>query len=207
MQDFKEFIRSRQKANLVIVAINIVVFIVLTLLGNTRDARFMLAHGAQFAPFVAYGEYYRVVTSMFMHFGVEHLFSNMVILIFLGDVLEQCVGKLRYLIIYLAGGVAGNLLSVWFALRSGDFAVSAGASGAVFAVIGGLIWLVIRDRGRLGNYSGRRLIPMAVLSILQGITAGGVDNCAHIGGLAAGFVLALLLCFRGSGRAKRREEL
>lgn len=202
MQEFKEFIRSRQKANLTIVVINIVVFIVLTILGDTRDSGFMLAHGAQFAPFVAYGEYYRIVTCMFMHFGAEHLFSNMLVLIFLGDTLEQCVGKLRYLIIYLGGGIAGNLLSVWFALRSGDFAVSAGASGAVFAVIGALIWLVLRNKGRLGEYSGRRLILMAVLSVLQGLTAGGVDNCAHIGGVIAGFVLAVLLCFRG-GRARR----
>ena len=92
-------------------------------------------------------------------------------------------------------------MSVWFAFRSEDFAVSAGASGAVFAVIGALIWLVLRNKGRLGEYSGRRLVLMAVLSVLQGLTAGGVDNCAHIGGLISGFVLAALaLGFRG-GRA------
>lgn len=197
MQEIREFIRSRQKVNLAIVMINIIVFVVLTILGDTRDSSFMLEHGAQFAPYVVYGEYYRIVTSMFMHFGAEHLFSNMLVLIFLGDSLEQFAGKLRYLVIYLAGGIAGNLLSVWAALRSGDFAVSAGASGAIFAVIGALIWLVLRNKGRLGEYSGRRLILMAVLSVMQGITAGGVDNWAHIGGLAAGFLLAVLLCFRG----------
>lgn len=194
MQELQDFIRSRQKANLLIVAANIVVFLILSALGDTEDTRFMLAHGAEYAPFVARGEYYRLVTSMFLHFGIQHLFSNMLVLIFLGDTLEQCVGKLRYLLIYLAGGVFGNVVSAWFALRAGDFAVSAGASGAVFAVIGALIFLVIRGKGRLGGYSGQRLILMAVLSVLQGLTAGGVDNCAHIGGLAAGFVLALVLC-------------
>ena len=196
MQELQDFIRSRQKANLLIVAANIVVFLVLSALGDTEDTRFMLAHGAEYAPFVARGEYYRLATSMFLHFGIQHLFSNMLVLIFLGDTLEQCVGKLRYLLIYLGGGLIGNIVSVWFALRTGDFAVSAGASGAVFAVIGALIFLVIRNRGRLGDYSGRRLILMAVLSVLQGLTAGGVDNCAHIGGVIAGFLLALILCFR-----------
>lgn len=197
MQELRDFIDSRQKMNLIIVAANIVVFVVLSILGDTENTQFMLEHGADFAPLVREGEYYRLVTSMFLHFGIDHIFNNMLVLIFLGDMLEQCVGKLRYLLIYLGGGIIGNIVSVWFAFRSGDFAVSAGASGAVFAVIGALIWLVLRNRGRLGEYSGRRLILMAVLSVLQGVTAGGVDNCAHIGGLVSGFVLALMLCFKG----------
>lgn len=197
MQELRDFIGSRQKMNLIIVAANIVVFLVLSILGDTEDTRFMLEHGAEFAPLVKEGEYYRLVTSMFLHFGIDHIFNNMLVLIFLGDMLEQCVGKLRYLLIYLGGGLIGNIVSVWFAFRSQDFAVSAGASGAVFAVIGALIWLVLRNKGNLGEYSGRRLVLMAVLSVLQGLTAGGVDNCAHIGGLVSGFALALALCFRG----------
>ncbi len=196
MEEIRDFIRSRQKMNLLIVAANIAVFLVLSILGDTEDTQFMLAHGAEFAPYVVQGEYYRLATSMFLHFGINHLFSNMLVLIFLGDTLEQCVGKARYLLIYLGGGIFGNVVSAWFALRTRDFAVSAGASGAVFAVIGALIFLVIRGKGKLGDYSGQRLILMAVLSVLQGLTAGGVDNCAHIGGIAAGFVLAFLLCGR-----------
>lgn len=206
MQELKDFIRSRQKMNLIVVTVNIIVFIVLSMLGDTEDTMFMLNHGAEFAPLVWQGEYYRLATSMFMHFGVDHLFNNMLVLIFLGDMLEQYVGKIRYLLIYLGGGLIGNIASVWFSLRTEDFAVSAGASGAVFAVIGALIFLVIRSRGRMGEYSGRRLILMAVLSVLQGLTAGGVDNCAHIGGLLSGFALALVLCFRGAGISGGRPE-
>lgn len=205
MQELRDFIDSRQKMNLIIVAANIAVFVVLSILGDTENTQFMLEHGADFAPLVRDGEYYRLVTSMFLHFGIDHIFNNMLVLIFLGDMLEQCVGKLRYLLIYLGGGIIGNIVSVWFAFRSGDFAVSAGASGAVFAVIGALIWLVLRNRGRLGEYSGRRLILMAVLSVLQGVTAGGVDNCAHIGGLVSGFVLALVLCL-GKGDCLQENE-
>jgi rhomboid protease GluP len=138
---------------------------------------------------------------MFLHFGAEHLFYNMLVLIFLGDVLEKEVGKVRYLLIYLIGGVAGNVLSLWVEFRTGDYAVSAGASGAIFAVIGALVWIVIRNKGKLEEYSGKRLFLMAGLSVAEGLTTSGVDNWAHIGGMAAGFVLAVLLY-----RKKQRIE-
>jgi rhomboid protease GluP len=137
---------------------------------------------------------------MFLHFGLQHLINNMLVLIFLGDILEMIAGKARYLVIYLGGGIAGNILSIMWSMRTDDYAVSAGASGAVFAVIGALIYLVIRSRGKIDALAGRRLIFMAGLSILQGLTSMGIDNTAHIGGLAAGFLLA---CITGAGRKLR----
>ena len=193
MQEFIAFIKSRQPVNLVIVTINVAVFIVLSILGDTQSGYFMMAHGAGFAPLIVEeGEYYRLFTSMFLHFGINHLFYNMLVLIFLGDTLEKIAGKLRYLIIYLGGGLIGNIVSVWFDLRTEKYAVSAGASGAIFSVIGALVCVVILNKGKLQDYSGQRLILMAVLSILQGLTATGIDNCAHIGGFVSGFLLALL---------------
>lgn len=194
MQEFRDFIRSRQPVNLIIVFVNIVVFVVLSFLGDTEDVFFMTAHGANFAPLVAEGkEYYRLVTSMFLHFSIDHLFYNMLVLIFLGDVLEKTAGKLRYLLIYFGGGVIGNLVSLWFDLRAERYVVSAGASGAIFAVIGALIWIVIRNKGNLEGYSGKRLVLMAGLSVAEGLTTSGIDNCAHVGGLVAGFLISLLL--------------
>ncbi|MDO4322995.1 MAG: rhomboid family intramembrane serine protease [Lachnospiraceae bacterium] len=194
MEEISSFVRSRQPVNLIIVLVNIIVFLVLCFLGDTGDIYFMVEHGASFAPLIAEGkEYYRLVTCMFLHFGAEHLFYNMLVLIFLGDVLEKEVGKLRYVLIYFAGGIAGNIVSVWFEYRAEKFAVSAGASGAIFAVIGALVWIVIRNKGRLEDYSGKRLLLMAGLSVAEGLTTSGVDNWAHIGGMAAGFMLAVLL--------------
>jgi rhomboid protease GluP len=194
MEEIRSFIRSRQPVNLILVLANIVVFLVLSFMGNTGNAYFMMEHGASFAPLIVQGkEYYRLVTCMFLHFGAEHLFYNMLVLIFLGDVLEKEVGKIRYLLIYLLGGVAGNLLSLFVEVHTGDYAVSAGASGAIFAVIGALVWIVIRNKGRLEEYSGKRLLLMAGLSVAEGLTTSGVDNWAHIGGMAAGFVLSVLL--------------
>ncbi len=194
MKEIISFVRSRQPVNFIIVLMNVVVFLVLSVMGDTQDAVFMLNHGASWEPYILeYGEYYRLVTCIFLHFGIDHLFYNMLLLIFLGDSLEQIVGKLRYLAIYLLGGVAGNIVSVWVSAGTENYAVSAGASGAIFAVVGALLWIVIRNGGRLKGYSSQRLFLMAALTIVNGLTTTGVDNMAHIGGLVAGFLLGMLL--------------
>ncbi len=188
-----QIIRSRKKATLALVGANILVFLVLSVMGNTENASFMYRHGACWAPDVEDGEYWRLVTSMFMHFGVVHLMYNMLCLFTLGDLLERIAGTVRYLIIYLAGGLIGNVVSVVIALKMGNLAVSAGASGCIFAVIGALLWLVILNNGRLGGIRLDRMILMIVLMAAQGFVEGGTDNAAHLGGLAAGFLLGVLL--------------
>lgn len=195
MNELRSFVRSRQPVNLVIVLINVAVFVLLSMTGDTQDAEFMVNHGASWEPYILEnGEYYRLVTCMFLHFGISHLFYNMLLLIFLGDTLEQTAGKLRYLTIYLIGGTVGNAASVWFGARTGNYAVSAGASGAIFAVVGALLWIVIRNGGTVKGYSSQRLFLMAALTIVNGLTTTGIDNVAHIGGLLAGFLLGALLC-------------
>lgn len=193
MEEIRSFLKTRQPVNLVLIGINIVVFLIMSFLGDTEDGYFMFRHGANFTPSVIYDrEYYRLVSCMFLHFNVEHLFYNMLVLLFLGDTLEKTAGKVRYLIIYLGGGIIGNIASVVFDLHTEAYGVSAGASGCVFAVIGALVGIVILNKGKLEDYSGRRLLLMAALSVMQGLTATGIDNCAHIGGMLAGFLMALL---------------
>lgn len=193
MQELIAFIRSRQPMTLLIAIVNVIVFIVLSIMGDTQDALFMANHGAAFTPAILeLKEYYRLVTCMFLHFGIEHLFYNMLMLIFMGNTLEKIVGKIRFLIIYMVGGVVGNVVSVVFDVIMEDYAVSAGASGAIFAVLGALACAVILNRGKMEEYSGRRFLVMVALSVVQGLTASGIDNCAHIGGLVMGFLLGLL---------------
>ena len=196
MDEIKEFIKTRKKANLIIVAINIIVFIVLSLFGDTTDGRFMLDHGAAFTPYILRGDYYRLITSMFLHFGLTHLIYNMLCLIFMGDILETIVGPVRYLVIYFAGGLAGNLLSMKIDISRGLYRVSAGASGAIFAVVGAILYILLRHKGQMGTITLRRLLLMIVLTLGQGFTDSGTDNAAHIGGLAAGFVLAVILYWK-----------
>ena len=193
MDELQDFLKSRKKMNLLKTGMNILVFIIFTVIGSTEDVYFMLDHGACYTPAILQGEYYRLFTGMFLHFGLYHLIYNMICLIFLGDLLETVVGSVKYLMIYLIGGLAGNVLSLVLEMRSGEYAVSAGASGAIFAVIGALLYIIIRNKGRLGDITLRRMAMMAALSILQGFMDTGTDNVAHIGGFFGGFLLAVLL--------------
>lgn len=177
-----------------IIIINIAAFLILSVFGDTEDAAFMLGHGAMYEPAVAQQhEFYRIFTSIFLHFGISHLLNNMVLLGALGWNLELEIGKIRFLIIYILSGIGGNLLSLYQGLSNKSYAVSAGASGAVFGLMGALLYVVIANRGRLGRLSGRGILFMVVLSLYFGLTSSGVDNWAHIGGLVCGFILAVLL--------------
>ncbi len=187
-----DFFKHRQKVTLLLSVINVLVFIVLSVLGDTEDGAFMLRYGAAYTPLILEGEYWRLLTSMFLHFGLEHLLYNMLALLLLGDMLEKAIGSLRYGVIYMAGGLAGNLLSLAVDMHTGSYAISAGASGGIFAIIGACCYLALRRKMR--GISGRRLGIITLLMLAQGFTEAGTDNWAHVGGAAAGFVLAFLLC-------------
>lgn len=188
-----------------LILINVLVFIAVELTGTSQNAWHVLDYGAAYTPYIVQnGEVYRLFTSMFLHFGIEHLVNNMLVLFVLGSRLEQVIGKLRFLFIYLAGGIAGNIFSLILELRNQDFSVSAGASGAVFAVMGAMIYVVIRNKGWLEDLSMRQILVMAAFSLYFGFTSSGVDNAAHIGGMIAGFVLAVLIWHP---RKKRDQQM
>ena len=198
---------KRQKCTILLIAINIIVFLLLSFQGMTEDAEYMLEHGAMYVPYMMEGnEYYRLFTSMFLHFGIDHLANNMVMLGAIGWNLEYEIGKIKFLIIYFGSGLAGNILSAFGDIMIGEYAVSAGASGAVFGIIGALLYVVIRNRGRIGTISGRGLVLMVVLSLYYGFTSTGVDNLAHIGGLIAGFILGVLLYWKRYGKRGRMRR-
>ncbi len=184
-----------------IVAVNVLIFLLCAVFGDPEDAIFILEHGGMYPDFIlAGGEWYRVFTSMFLHFGIEHLMNNMVMLFFAGKYLEEALGHIRYLLLYLLSGVGAGLFSLFMMVRESEAAVSAGASGAVFGVIGGLLWVALRNKGRLGNLTARGIAFMAALSLYYGFTSVGVDNWGHVGGLAGGIVLGILLYRKKSYR-------
>lgn len=194
--DFQHFIRSRKQTpvNTVLILLNILVFFAVEATGSALDTMHMYRWGASYAPAIVEGkEYYRLFTAMFLHFGIQHLGNNMLVLFFLGDCLERNTGKWKYALIYLGGGIGANLFSLFLEVKSGEQFISAGASGAVFAVIGALLYVVLINKGRIEDFTMRRLAMMAVLSLYFGVTSSGVDNAAHFGGLFCGFFLGLLL--------------
>ena len=184
-----------------LIIINVLVFLYMLIFGDINNNQYMYAHGANFWPDVFYNhEYYRLLSCAFIHFSLQHIFNNMLVLAFVGDNLERALGKFRYLLLYLATAVCASLASdAWFMLK-GSYGISGGASGAVFGVVGALLVIVIRNKGRLEDLSSRQLMLFAGLSIYHGVTSAGIDNMAHVGGFAAGVLLALLLYRKRPGR-------
>jgi rhomboid protease GluP len=175
------------------VIINILVFLFMEINGNTEDTEYMIQMGAVWPPYVEQGQYWRLLTATFMHFGFEHILNNMLILVCAGTILEKALGHVKYALLYLFAGVGGSTLSYLQMLGSGHYAVAAGASGAIFGIIGALLWIVICHRGRYESLTGKGLLFMIAISLYYGISSGEVDNWGHVGGLVMGFLLCVIL--------------
>ena len=121
--------------------------------------------------------------------------NNMLVLFVIGDNLERALGHVKYLIFYLICGIGSNWVSM-MAHTADTMTVSAGASGAIFGVVGGLLYVVTANRGQLEDLNTRQLVIMIFFSLYLGYTSTGVDNIAHLSGLVIGFVLAIILYHR-----------
>lgn len=203
-QDFAGEMREEQQkrsflwesiCNWFVIAVNILIFILVELSGSSEDVGHMIDCGAMLPNEVGHGFWqYRLFTSMFLHFGIDHLFNNMLVLAVMGKYLEKHIGKRKYLFIYLIAGLIGNIVSLYLNIYQHTFnVVSAGASGAIFGVIGAILCIIIKNYGRIEDLSLSQVLFMITLSVYTGVISQGVDNGAHIGGLIAGFVMAAVL--------------
>lgn len=159
-------------------------------IGETMYARFALTGEAV----LERGEYLRLLTAAFLHFGLQHLFNNMLVFFLAGGVVERNLGSLRFLCLCLVTAVSGNLVSVFWDTVTHAQSISVGASGMVFGVMGGILVILFRAREQLqeGSSLGVRAVLMLGFSVYSGFTAGNINNAAHLGGLAAGLLLGLL---------------
>lgn len=198
--------RRKSYVNGMLIAVNVLFFVYLEIAGSSENVPFMYEKGAMFAPAVLIEkEYYRLVTAMFMHFGIEHIINNMIILFALGDNLERALGHIKYLIFYLVCGIGSNWVSMM--INSVDsLTVSAGASGAIFGVVGGLLYAVLINKGRLEGLSTRQMVVMIALSLYLGFTDSGVDNAAHVSGLILGILFGIILYRKPKKVIDRREN-
>lgn len=198
IQERKEIRRMLTPVNTILVLINVIVFCVLSFLGDVNNPGFMMKYGAMdWLDVVEKGQYYRLFTSMFLHFGADHLLQNMLILLVIGCRLERITGKLKYLIIYIGSGLTGAVASLVFTLAADQNTVSAGASGAIFGIMGGLLCCILTDviqkkRHRVEEIGLTGMIFMVCSALSYGFFATGVDNAAHIGGVVGGFILTYI---------------
>lgn len=190
----KAGIRSFSVINTIIVILNVLIFLITEARGDTLDAYYMYECGGLFAPAVKEEqEFYRLFTSMFLHFGLSHLSGNMVVLLLLGDNLERALGKIKYVLLYILSGLCAGGCSLMYNLAKDSNAVCAGASGAIFGVIGALVYVVLANKGKLEDLTGSRLLILVAYTLYTGFTSSGIDNVAHIGGLIVGFLLGIVL--------------
>ncbi len=178
----------------VLLGIIVVVFGVETIAGGSTDTEVLVRMGAKVTALIANGEAWRLFTAMFLHIGFLHLALNGYALIAIGTELERVVGWQRFLVVYLLSGLLGSLASYAFSPS-----LSAGASGAIFGLIGALAAFFLLHRQQLGTWGQRRLANIAFLivaNIVLGFSQPSIDNMAHLGGLVAGLGLGWALAPR-----------
>ena len=175
-----------------LLVVNTTVWLVSSSGGDTRDPQVLINFGAMFGPRIVAGEYWRLFIAMFLHSGLVHLLMNGLGLFMVGSLVERRFGHLRFLLVYLLAGLFGSLAS--FGLNS--VAVGAGASGAIFGVLGALVAFFLVHRNIFGIEGRQSLVGVLMVAgfiLASGIQTEQVDNWAHIGGFVAGFLIGLAI--------------
>lgn len=173
---------------------NVLIAFVQTLLNNSVDACTLLFFGAKFNLSIQQGEYWRLVTAMFLHVNLIHVGFNQFALWIFGREVERLFGSIRFLIIYLLSGLLASIASMLL-----NTSLSAGASGAIFGVLGAQLALLFRNRDRFGEFGRQQTISLLAIigiNIIFGITVPGIDNWNHMGGLVSGTLLGLFMAPR-----------
>ncbi len=182
----------RPVATYVLIALNVVVFGLMTLAGGSTNAEVLLEFGASFAPYFRHGEYWRLVMPMFLHIGVAHLLINMYALYLLGRILEHVYGYGRFAFLYVGSGIFSSYLTMAIGPH-----IAAGASGAIFGIAGAMLVAGFLHRAsiprRLRRLFGSGILLMVVANLIFGVVVPGIDNWGHVGGLLGGMVLAGLI--------------
>ena len=201
-QEREKYMRNNKPIiTYILIFINIVMFVLMYMLGNgSENTNTLIDFGANYILLTKAGEYYRLITSGFLHIGVIHLLLNMYSLYIVGTQVEYFYGKVKYIIIYLFSLIMGSLFTV--ALSSVN-TVSAGASGAIFGLLGSILYFGVKYRGYIGNSLVNQIVPVVVLNLIIGFTTPGIGNAAHIGGLVGGYLISMAV---GIGIDKKEQK-
>lgn len=196
-----EWWRSFPWVTVGLVAVNILIFLICTFTGDLLYNKGALS----VMNIVEDHSYYRMLISMFLHADIQHLFSNMIVLYFLGEIVEKRLGHIPYTILYFLSGIAGDVFSMGYELLTQHYISSVGASGAIFGVEGALLLLIILNHGKIESMTAGRVAFAIAFSLYCGLTSSRVNNAAHVGGVLMGFAAsAVIVCL--SSRAGRRKD-
>lgn len=170
-----------------LIAVNVIIYFASVLAGSYNE---ILSKFAISAPLIRVGQYYRLLTGCFLHGDIFHLAFNCYALYVIGTQMESYLGKAKYLIVYLFSGISGALFSMIFGSPN---ALSIGASGAIFGLMGSMVYFGFHYRVFLGNVIKSQIIPLIVLNLVIGFLSNGIDNAAHVGGLVGGMLSTMAL--------------
>lgn len=187
-EEARIFSRGKPFFTFSLIIINILMFLLLERHGGSMDTETLIHFGAKYNPLIMDGQWWRILSSMFLHIGFLHLFMNMLALYYLGTTVEKIYGSWRFLIIYFLSGIGGGLAS--FALTTN---VSAGASGALFGLFGALLFFGVIYKKLFFQTMGRGLLVIIAINIILGFSVEHIDIGAHLGGLITGFFASSLV--------------
>ncbi|AQS52997.1 Rhomboid protease GluP [Jeotgalibaca dankookensis] len=185
----KSFLKQKPVMTYLFLALQLFVYVLLSLNGGSTNTYTLIAFGAKFSPAIIAGEWWRLVTPIFIHIGFTHILLNSITLYYLGSQMEWILGSWRFAIVYLLGGIMGNTMSFAFSPS-----VSAGASTSLFGLFAAAIVL---GRFYPTNYTIRSTAQgfaiLIALNFVSGIISPGIDNWGHLGGVLGGGLAAILL--------------
>lgn len=177
------------KTTFILLAFMLAYFIFLTLNGGSTDSYVLLEYGAFYPPIiVAYGEYYRFVTSIFMHIGLSHILFNSYALYIFGPQIEKIMGWKKYLAFFLLTGIGGNLLTFIFSFDS----LSAGASGGLYGILGAFLYLIRHHGDRINPVWKSYITRLVGINLVLTIVVPSISVTAHLGGLVLGYLLSFV---------------
>ena len=208
MQESEEVFKEKTPyITYALIIINVLVFISMYIFGHgSEDIRTLYSFGAlDKVSVVNYHEYYRLITSAFLHIGFLHLICNMYALYILGSEIESYFGKLKYLFIYFISALVGSLVSLVFISEN---TISAGASGAIFGLMGALLYFGYYYRAMLNNAITKQIVPLILLNLFIGFISSDINNFAHLGGLFGGLIASMIVGVKyKSGKSEKTNGI
>ena len=153
-----------------------------------NQSEYLVRKFAVIGVFIRGGEFFRLLTGTFIHISPWHLFANLYALYIIGNQIENFYGKKKFIVIYLVSAIAGSLLSICMYDTP-----SIGASGAIFGLLGSLLYFGYHYRVYFGSVIINKVLPVIIFNLIIGFTVDKIDNFAHIGGLIGGILISMAL--------------